>query len=282
MLSGAFVAAVTPFDEKGEVDYPGFARLLAWFEHAGLDGVVVAGTNGEGPSLSGPEKRDLCLFAVRHAGNLKVIAGLATCSLPEAVWLSEQARKAGAVATLAMPPFYFRSAMEEGVLAWFRGLFEASELPCILYNFPKMTGFTFTAGHIVELSQYGHFAGIKDSSGDPALLAKYLGACPGKSVFVGNETLISQCLAGGGAGTISGLANSMPRHIARLVRERTDVLQTQVDSAVANIKCHPQPAVHKFVLDTKGMPGGLPRPPLVPLPAEAGALVRAFMERSGF
>jgi 4-hydroxy-tetrahydrodipicolinate synthase len=181
-----------------------------------------------------------------------------------------------------MPPFYFRSAMEEGVLAWFRGLFEASELPCILYNFPKMTGFTFTAGHIVELSQYGHFAGIKDSSGDPALLAKYLGACPGKSVFVGNETLISQCLAGGGAGTISGLANSMPRHVARLVRERTDVLQTQVDSAVANIKCHPQPAVHKFVLDTKGMPGGLPRPPLVPLPAEAGALVRAFMERSGF
>ncbi|MBA3725346.1 MAG: dihydrodipicolinate synthase family protein, partial [Armatimonadetes bacterium] len=92
MLSGAFTAIVTPFAEDGSIDYPAFARLLAWHEAEGMDGVVAAGTNGEGPSLSAPEKRDLVSFAVQHAGKLSVIAGLGTCAITEAIWLSNQAQ----------------------------------------------------------------------------------------------------------------------------------------------------------------------------------------------
>ncbi|MGI8923687.1 MAG: dihydrodipicolinate synthase family protein [Fimbriimonadales bacterium] len=280
MLSGAFTAIVTPFAEDGSIDYPAFARLLAWHESEGINGVVVAGTNGEGPSLSAPEKRDLVAFAVQHGSSLKVVAGLGTCAITEAIWLSNQAQKAGAVASLALPPFYFRPALEDGIAAWFDSLLSASDLPCILYNFPQTTGFTFTPELLDRLFAYEHVIGVKDSSGDESLLQQYLKM--GRSVFVGNEKLISKCLEGGGSGTISGLANSFPRLISRLVHEGGEVLQQLVDEAVANVKCHPQPAVHKWVLDLKGLPGGCARAPLQELPAEAKQSVRYFTERFGF
>ncbi|MEM4409268.1 MAG: dihydrodipicolinate synthase family protein, partial [Candidatus Caldarchaeum sp.] len=118
MLHGAFVAMVTPFAESGEIDEPGVARLLAYFEHLNLTGVVVAGTNGEGPSLSTIEKRDLVRLAVKLSGKLKVIAGLATCSLTEARWIAKQASEAGATAGLVIPPFYFPPDFD-GIEKWF-------------------------------------------------------------------------------------------------------------------------------------------------------------------
>lgn len=121
MLAGAYTALVTPFDASGGIDYPGVARLLAWHEANGMDGVVVAGTNGEGPSLSAIEKRDLLRFAVEHSGALKIILGAGTCSITEAIWLSDQAKKAGAVASLVLPPFYF-PASQTGLKNWFEEL----------------------------------------------------------------------------------------------------------------------------------------------------------------
>src|SRR5436305_4424299 len=109
---GIYPAAVTPFDEKGRVDILCVARLLAWFEAAGCKGAVLAGTNGEGPSLSATEKRDLIREAIPLRGKLDIILGIATSSLEEAVWSCNQAQNAGAVAALVMPPSYFREATE--------------------------------------------------------------------------------------------------------------------------------------------------------------------------
>ncbi|MBA3727327.1 MAG: dihydrodipicolinate synthase family protein, partial [Armatimonadetes bacterium] len=183
-------------------------------------------------------------------------------------------------ASLALPPFYFRPASDDGIAAWFRELLDASELPCILYNIPRATGFTFPRPLVEDIFRHQNAAGIKDSSGDAAILDEYLSL--GKPVFVGDEKLISHCLANGGAGTISGLANSFPRLVSRLVHERSEVLQTLVDEAVANVKCHQQPAVHKWVLEMKGLPGGRVRAPLDPLPDDSKAQVKEFVERFGF
>ncbi len=279
MLEGAFVAMVTPFTEKGEIDLPGVARLLAYFEHHGLTGVVVAGTNGEGPSLSSTEKRDITQFAVRHSGKLKVIAGLATCSLTEARWLAKRASESGAMAGLVLPPFYFPPNFE-GIEAWFRELATTVELPLILYNIPQNVGFSLPPPMVERLLRLPSIAGIKDSSGNPALLEEYLVSAhkSGKEVLVGDERLLLSALYQGASGTISGLANSTPHLIARQVRERSEVLQALIETACQNLKTHPQPAVHKYVLHLRGMPFWGMRPPLVPLSPEAQAQVASFLQ----
>lgn len=283
LSQGSFVAMVTPFDGRGGIDFPAVARLLAYHRAAGTAGVVVGGTNGEGASLSGPEKRDLVSFAVEQGEGLAVVAGLATCSISEAVWLAKRALEAGAAATLAMPPFYFRTASEAGIEAWFRTLLDAVEMPCILYNFPQATGIRLSEALVGRLFAYAHVLGIKDSSGDEASLDGYLreAASAGKTVFVGDERLASRCVQAGGS-VISGLANSYPKLVARVVAEPGEPIQGLVDRAFAAIKRHPQPAVHKHVLDLRGVPGGPLRPPLESLGDEAAAEVAAFVRDFGW
>lgn len=283
MLHGAFVAMVTPFTEKGDIDEVGVVRLLAYWESQGLTGVVVAGTNGEGPSLSATEKRDLVHLAVKHSGKLKVIAGLATCSLTEARWLVKRASESGAMAALVLPPFYY-PPNPEGIEAWFGELASTSELPLILYNIPQNVGFSLPPPMVERLFRFPSVAGIKDSSGDPSLLEAYLQSAlkNGKEVLVGDERLILTALSQGASGTISGLANSTPHLIARQVQERSEVLQTFIEEACQNLKKHPQPAVHKYVLHLRGMPFWRMRPPLVPLSEAEQVEVASFLKEFPF
>ncbi|MFN8138548.1 MAG: dihydrodipicolinate synthase family protein [Fimbriimonadales bacterium] len=284
MLTGAFTAMVTPFDQHGEIDWPGVAKLLAYNEASGMTGVVVAGSNGEGPSLSAVEKRDLVKCAVEHAGKLKIILGAGTCSLPEAVWLCGQAQKCGAIGALVLPPFYF-NASPSGIETWFRSLLSSVELPVIVYNFPQSTRAELGAEMIAGLfDSFGNCIGVKDSSGSEQSMLDYLAvAAPrSRSVFVGNETLILKCLQNGGGGTISGLANSFPVLISRQVNEKSEALQALIGEGFANVKKHPQPAVHKAILDSRGLPGGPLRPPLEPLSLEAAAEVTAYAATFGF
>jgi dihydrodipicolinate synthase/N-acetylneuraminate lyase len=284
MRSGSFVALVTPFTPVGGIDWPAVARLLAYHESRGTSGVVVAGTNGEGVSLSGPEKRELVEFAVDQARGMDVVCGLATCSLTEATWLARRAHEAGAVASLVMPPFYFRSATESGVESWLREVIGASPLPCILYNFPANTGIALSPELVGRMFEIDNVIGIKDSSGSLDSLAAYLDVAnqKGRRVFVGDERLLKRCLDGGGAGTVSGLANSYPRLVSRMANENTDELQSLVDEAFDAIKKHPQPAVHKFVLGRRGLPLSPLRPPLEPLDEASKREVSLFLETFGW
>lgn len=187
------------------------AKLLAWFEAAGCAGVVLAGTNGEGPSLSAVEKRDLLRESLPLAGSLELVLGIATPSLHEGIWLSKQAATHG-VPVLVMAPSYFRAAPEEGVLEWFEALMDASPAQTLVYNFPKMTGFTFSAEAMARLAQHPRFLGLKDSSGDPGNLGPYRGALKEEHLlFVGDETLLLQAIDAGWSGTISGASNVIPQ-----------------------------------------------------------------------
>ena len=103
--AGVHVAAITPFTQEGAIDAPYFARLLAHFEAHGAQGVVVAGSTGEGPSLSAPEKAQLYQLAVQAKGRLQVIAGVLSCSLDEALYLARQAAKAGCDALMVARRF---------------------------------------------------------------------------------------------------------------------------------------------------------------------------------
>ncbi|MEA2552055.1 MAG: 4-hydroxy-tetrahydrodipicolinate synthase [Fimbriimonadaceae bacterium] len=282
---GVYPASVTPFDERGRVDMAAMARLLAWFEAAGCKGAVLAGTNGEGPSLSAIEKRDLVRDAMPLRGRLEIVLGIATSSLEEAVWLINQAEKAGAVAALVMPPSYFREASEEGILEWFRALMDRTYLPLLAYNLPQRTGITITAEMLKRLAEHERFAGAKDSSGVRENLAAYA-AVKGKALYVGNETLLIDALEAGWTGTISGASNVMPYPLTQIVNDWTEGKPESAEakfqialSAIKLLRDQAQPSTNKALLRDIGViPSGAVRLPLASLEPERATALRSELE----
>ncbi len=255
---GVYPAAVTPMLEDGSVDEPSVVRLLSYFETAGCKGVVLAGTNGEGPSLSAYEKRDLVRTAAKAKGSLSLVLGIATPSLDEARWLCLQASREGAVAVLVMPPSYFRAATEEGIAQWFEALADESPVPVLAYNFPKMTGFTMSPQFIARLSNHENIVGFKDSSGEQSNLSAYVeGAAPSapreKRLFVGDETLLLEALTKGWTGTISGAANCVPQWLSKIVADRDQTKFEIVLPVIKAIRAQSQPAANKAVLHALGV-----------------------------
>lgn len=257
---GVYPASVTPMMPDGALDLAGVVNLLSAFRTAGCNGIVLAGTNGEGPSLSAVEKRDLVRASTSIFPDFPVITGIATPSLTEAIWLAQQARKAGAAAALVMPPFYFREASTDGILQWFEALMSASDLPVLVYNFPQRTGIPITPEMLGRLAQHPNMTGVKDSSGDRANLNSYAEVLQGrnKQLFVGNETLLWEALELGWSGTISGAANSIPGWLSRIVQEyRSEDKESSAAKfqlalpVLENLRRIPQPATHKAVLCSK-------------------------------
>lgn len=250
---GVYPAAVTPFLPSGEIDYASVARLVAYFRAAGCSGLVVAGTNGEGPSLSAVEKRDLLRFAVSQAEGLPVILGIATNSLTEATWLASQARKAGAAAVMVMPPMFFGQASDRDVCSWFRHV--ADECPTILYNFPRLTGRAISAEMLTSLAEHPQVVGLKDSSGDKANIAAYRAAGPDLCLFQGYEPMLVESLDAGWTGSVSGAANVLPRWLSEVCQGWSSENRASAGAKMAvlkplleAVKGAQQPQAHKQVL----------------------------------
>ena len=255
---------------------PAVVRLMAWFESEGCTGAVLAGTNGEGPSLSAPEKRDLVARAMPLKGKLDLILGIATPSLDEAVWLCKQADQVGCAGVLLMPPFYFRDASPQGVEDWLRFVLDKSPSPVVVYNFPQKTGVTISADTLSRLSEHERFAGVKDSSGAPENIAAYRAALgPDRQLFMGNETLLLDALTAGWSGAISGAANVLPMWISQIVcewrrgdRESAGAKFELVLPMIESLRKHSQPAMNKALLLRLGvLPSDRLRLPLTPVPA---------------
>jgi len=283
-----YPASVTPFDSKGDIDMAATARLLAWFESCGCTGAVLAGTNGEGPSLSAIEKRDLVREAIPLRGKLDIILGVATSSLEEGVWLCNQALKSGAVAALVMPPSYFREATEDGIVEWFHALMSHTHMPVIVYNFPQRTGITITSSMLQRIAEHKQFAGVKDSSGSRENLSGYASALEGtgKALYVGNETLLWEALNNGWTGTISGASNVMPYPLSCVIadwvsgaRESAEAKFSIALPAIEALRGQPQPATNKALLQSIGvLPTSAVRLPLSSRTPEDVAELRKKLE----
>lgn len=211
-------AAVTPFNERGRIDDLSVAKLLAHFEAQGCDGVVLAGTNGEGPSLSAVEKRDLLEIAQGCSGTLKRVLGTNSSSLDENIWLSKQAARFGAWAMLVMPPSYFKEVSSAGIIQWYRALLDASPVPIIAYHFPKRTSVPLPPELMRDLADHPNLLGLKDSSGE-GKHAEYREVLPDHQLFVGDERCLLNALRCGWTGTISGVANVMAGSLVSIVRD---------------------------------------------------------------
>jgi len=205
-------AITTPFREAGDLDLDAFEAHVRWLDEAGLDGVFVAGTTGEGVLLEHDEVEALTQRAASAAGSLRVIAQVGRPSTDATVSLARRALAAGADAVAAYVPWFYPITQVQ-VRAHFLAVLEAAgDAPAYLYNIPPRTVNDLEPALAGELARAG-FAGMKDSTGDLARHEAYLEAVRGDGefeVYTGTEPLITASVRAGATGSINGLSNCRP------------------------------------------------------------------------
>ncbi len=211
MFSGSIPALVTPFRD-GAFDAAAFARLVDWQVNEGSKALVPCGTTGESPTLSFDEHYqviDCCIEAA--AGRVPGIAACGANDTPTAIRHMRHAQAAGADAALIVAPYYNRPT-QEGLLAHFRALADASDLPIVVYNVPGRTVTDIAAETMCQLAEIPSVVAVKDASGDLARVTVHrAGAGRDFCQLSGNDDLWLPHAVMGGAGCISVSANVAPR-----------------------------------------------------------------------
>lgn len=278
---GVYPALVTPFNEQGAVDGPSLVRLLGFHVAAGVSGVVLAGTNGEGASLTFSEKRDLLVTARAIAPELKLILGLPVNSLLEATSLAALAGRKGADALLLSPPSFWKRASEVGLHLWLKGVLDAASAPVLLYHNPPANTTGLPRERLEELLDHPNCGGVKNSSVVEEDLAWWRARVrPDQALWVGDERMIPSAFAHGWNGTISGAANLLSPFLVPIVRdwpsESAQVKFNLILPLLEAFRQRPQPETHKAVLHQWGLISSPnPRLPLMPVGGEEVAdLVR--------
>jgi 4-hydroxy-tetrahydrodipicolinate synthase len=198
--------------EDGSLDFPRFKVLLDWHISEGTDGIVVAGTTGESPTVSVEEHWELIRVAVEHvAKRVPVIAGTGANSTAEAIEHTRYAHKVGADASLSVVPYYNKPS-QEGLYRHFRAIAEAADIPQLLYNVPGRTVADIANDTVVRLSQIGNIVGIKDATANMERGSDLLRRCPRDFIVLsGDDGSTLALILLGANGTISVTANVAPR-----------------------------------------------------------------------
>jgi 4-hydroxy-tetrahydrodipicolinate synthase len=228
-------AVTTPFGADGELDLDAFAAHLEWLAEAGLDGVFVGGTTGEGVLLEDGELAALVERAA-GAGDVQVIAQVGRVSTRATVRLLRRALDAGADAVAAYVPWFYPLGELETRTHFLAVLAAAGDAPAYLYNIPPRTVNDLSPGLAGELAAAG-FAGMKDSTADLERHREYLAAVDGSDfeVYTGSETLLLESIRAGAAGTINGLSNCRPEWFVEL-RESFDTAGERIQADLAALK----------------------------------------------
>ncbi len=280
-LSGVMPAMITPFDKRGGLNLDALPAYLKFQQDAGMDGVVVCGTNGEGVSMSVAERKRLLEAVIDLRGSLIVIAGTGAANLPDAIELTRHAAAAGADAALALPPFFFKNPTAQGVAAFFRPLLDAAEIPVLLYSIPQQTAVQITDEIIGLLADHPRLAGLKDSKGDWETTSGLISTWPKLSIFSGGDQIMARSLAAGSAGAISGSANAFPDLVAEVRKSvgtgASDTAQARLTAAKDILIQYPLIAAVKSVLAHRGVSRMYVRPPLIDLtPAQETEMIGKF------
>ncbi|MET8852789.1 4-hydroxy-tetrahydrodipicolinate synthase [Amycolatopsis sp. NPDC004625] len=214
-------AMVTPMQPGGGLSEPGLARLVDHLLATGCDGLVVGGTTGESPTLSGAESAGLVRAVVaRTANRARVIAGVGTHDTAASVRRAREAEAAGADALLLVCPYYSRPT-QEGVLAHCLAVADATELPVMLYDVPARTGVAMAPSTLAELAGHPRIRAVKDAKGDLAEAMTVLSRTS-LAYYCGIDELNLPYLACGAAGLVSVVANVAAGRTADLIRAVRD------------------------------------------------------------
>jgi 4-hydroxy-tetrahydrodipicolinate synthase len=283
-LSGIWAAAITPVGAAFEPDagkaVPYYRDLL----QGGCDGINLLGTTGEAMSFSSAQRiRFMEAVAASGLPMDRVMVGAGAASLDDAAALARAAFDLHFAAALVMPPFFFRDAGDDGIVAFFEALFKRTDPPrgrVLLYNFPRMSGIAFAPALVARLlAEFPEpIGGMKDSSNDRELQAEIASRHSGFAVFPGAEDYLREAASYGAAGCISGSVALWPALASQVWRAK-DASQSAALAAKRAALAGPPliAAVRYLTAKANGDPSWeRPVPPLVPLTdPEKAALERA-------
>jgi 4-hydroxy-tetrahydrodipicolinate synthase len=264
----------TPFDDEGRLDLDGAARLARWLVEHGNDGLVVAGTTGEGSALSDAEKRDLWR-AVAEAVTVPVIAGAGSNDTAHSIEMTKAAAEAGAAGILAVCPYYSRPS-QSGIEAHMKAVAGAVDLPVLLYDIPVRSGRKISHDVLVRLHRdVPNVVGVKDAASDPWASVQLLAAAPDLELYSGEDRLTLPLLSIGACGVVGVATHWTARLHQRLFEAfwKGDVASArQLNArllpsfAFESSDEAPNPMPTKAVLRHLGLPSGQCRLPIGPAP----------------
>lgn len=263
-------AMVTPFGVGGELDLDGAARLAAYLvDEQRNDALVINGTTGEAPTTSDAEKADLVRVVTDAVGDrARIVAGVGTFDTVHSIHLAEQAAKAGAHGLLVVTPYYSKPP-QAGLLAHFRAVADASELPVMLYDIPGRTATPIETETMLRLAEHERIVAVKDAKGDLGASARVL-AETDLAYYSGEDKLTLPLLSVGGVGVVGTSTHFSGERTHAMIEayERGDVaealrLHRALLPIYTGIFRTSGTILVKAGLALRGMPAGPVRPPLV-------------------
>lgn len=266
-------AMVTPFDAKGNVDYEQTSVLIEYLLANETDGLVIAGTTGESPTLSEDEKQNLFSHVVSIVNQrVPVIAGTGSNSTQASIALTKKAEACGVDGIMLVTPYY-NKPNQTGMYEHFRMIAQETDLPIILYDIPGRSVVKMTAETIAELSRIHNIVSIKSASGDLDQIAEIIEKTPDAfTVYSGEDSITLPMLSIGAVGVISVsshiIGNDMRAMIQAFQRGEAATAASIHRKVLPIMKAlfkAPSPAPVKAALQMKGMDTGSVRLPLIPL-----------------
>ena len=284
-LGRLLTAMVTPFKDNGDVDYEQAQKLAVALLNSGSEGVVVAATTGEAPTLTWEEELRLFKEVKAALGNRgTIVAYTGSNSTAEAVENTRKADNLGVDAYLSVVPYYNRPT-QEGIYQHFKAIAAATSLPIIMYNIPSRVVVNMEPETIVRLSQIKNIVGVKEANGNMEHVAKVIsGAAKIRDDFYiwsGNDNDTFPVLALGGYGVIGVTTHLCGRQYKKMI----DIILSDRIAAAAAIHrdlvplvnalfMNPNPAPVKYALNQLGFRVGKPRLPLVDVDEKAAVVIR--------
>lgn len=288
IFEGAATALITPLTPDG-VDYENFGRLIDWQIDAGIDALVIAGTTGEGSTLTDEEHREVLDYAVkRAAGRVPMIAGTGSNDTAYAIDLTKFACDIGYDAMLVVTPYY-NKATQKGLVKMYEAIADASTKPLVLYNVPSRTGVAIQPATYAALADHPMIAAIKEANGDISKIAETIALVGDKlDVYSGNDDQIVPILSLGGKGVISVLSNLIPGETSQMVKKfmAGDVqgaakMQLDYLSLINALFCEVNPIPVKAAMHAMGYCSDDIRLPLTPMEDDNRAKLLGLMRSHG-
>ena len=219
IFKGAATALITPLTERG-VDYEAFGRLIDWQIEQGIDALVIAGTSGEGSTLTDEEHRAVLKFCIEKiAGRVPAIAGTGSNETDYAISLTKYANDLHYDGMLVVTPYY-NKATQKGLVTMYNAIAEVSDVPIVAYNVPSRTGVNIEPSTYAEMAKNPKISCIKEANSNISKIVETFSLVGDKmDIYSGNDDQIVPILSMGGLGVISVLANLMPKETSLMCKK---------------------------------------------------------------
>ncbi len=286
MIGHVLTAIATPFAEDGAVDFDAFQRLAQHLVDTGSDGLVVAGTTGESPTLTDAERLDLVRAAVETVHDrATVVANTGTYSTAHSVHLTEEAHELGADAFLVVTPYYNKPP-QRGIVAHFEAVARATDRPVVAYNIPSRVVVNIEPETISRLAEIPNVRAVKQAT--PALDEARHIVETGLDLYAGDDVLLQPFLELGATGGICVHTHVVGPQVAEQVRaaldgdlDRARELDRELEPVYELLRITTNPIPIKAALNLLGHDVGGYRLPLVPPTGDELAAVRGCLARLG-